>query len=161
MRRRRESGPIEPLGNGLFAFRLSADERTTLVGFLDQLEQLLTGADDDPRLHRLFPVAYHQDPEHDAEYQGYMRDELVQSKLNSLQQVRDALLTDDDFTEAQLYAFMTVVNSLRLVLGTLLDVSEDDDLDDLPEDDPSFGQGQLYGYLGWILEWTVWALSGD
>jgi hypothetical protein len=54
---------------------------------------------------------------------------------------------------------MMVLNSLRLVLGTLLGVSEDEDTDDIEDDDPTFGQAQLYGYLGWLLEWTVDTLS--
>ena len=54
---------------------------------------------------------------------------------------------------------MTVLNNLRLVLGTLLDVGEEDE--EIDEDDPMFGQYQLYSYLGWLLEWTVSVLSGE
>lgn len=161
MRRKRRAGPIEPTGEGTFAIRLSHDERETLMGFLDQLRDVLTAPPDDPRVRRLFPTAYHQDPDHDAEYQGYMRDELVQSRMAAIDRAREALQSDQDLTEAQLYAFMTVVNGLRLVLGTLLDITEDDDLEDLDEEDPAFGQAQLYAYLGWLLEWIVWALSGE
>jgi hypothetical protein len=56
---------------------------------------------------------------------------------------------------------MIVLNSLRLVLGTLLDADESDRVEDIDADDPLFGQAQLYGYLGWLLEWTVAALSGE
>lgn len=161
MRRKRSAGPVEPTGNGTFAIRLSHDERETLTGFLDQLREVLNAPADDPRVKRLFPTAYHQDPEHDAEYQGYMRDELVQSRMSAIDRACEALRSDEDLTESQLYAFMTVVNGLRLVLGTLLDITEDDDLEDLDEDDPAFGQAQLYGYLGWLLEWIVWALGGE
>ena len=53
-------------------------------------------------------------------------------------------------------AFMQSVNAVRLVLGTLLDVGEDDELseDDGPEH-------HLYGYLSWVLDASVRALSGD
>lgn len=161
MRRKRQSGPIEAIDNGLFEIRLNADERATLLGFVDQLSEVLTAPTDDPRLRRLFPTAYHDNPEFDAEYQGYMRDELSQSRATSIQTVREVLENDSPLTEGQLYAFMTVLNSLRLVLGTLLDVDEVEDLDEIPEDSPVFGQAQLYEYLGWLLEWTVSALSGE
>ena len=161
MRRKRNAGPVEPLDNGTYSLRLSPNERETLLGFVTQLEDVISSPPDDPRVTRLFPVAYHQDAEMNDEYQQFMRDELVQSRLAATQTVRTILSDDSPMTEGQLYAFMTVLNSLRLVLGTLLDVSEDDDGDDLDDDDPAFGQAQLYGYLGWLLEWVVWALSGD
>ncbi len=159
MRKRKKAGPVEALGEGNFRINLTEDERTTLLSFVDQLEEVLAAEHSDPRLRRLFPVAYHQDPELDAEYQGYMRDELSQSRAGSIATVREVLQAPDDLSESQLYAFMMVLNSLRLVLGTLLGVSEDDDTDDIDDDDPSFGQAQLYGYLGWLLEWTVDTLS--
>jgi len=161
MRRKRQSGPIAAIDNGLFEIRLTADERATLLGFVDQLEEVMLAPPDDPRLRRLFPTAYHDNAEFDAEYQNYMRDELAQSRAASIQTVREVLGVEDPLTESQLYAFMTVLNSLRLVLGTLLDVDEVDDLDLIPEDSPAYGQAQLYEYLGWLLEWTVSALSGE
>lgn len=161
MRRKRNSGPVEQIDTGLFVLNLTADERTTLRGFVDQLDDVVSAPHDDPRVRRLFPTAYHDNPDHDAEYQGYMRDELAQSRRASIDTVRNALMSDEPMTESQLYSFMTVLNSLRLVLGTLLDVDEVDDLDLIPEDSPAFGQAQLYEYLGWLLEWTVSALSGE
>ena len=38
-------------------------------------------------------------------------------------------------------------------------VREDEDGDDIPEDHPAHGPAQLYGYLGWLLGWTVDALE--
>lgn len=161
MKRKRQSGPIEQIEIGLFALNLTADERSTLLGFVDQLNEVIASPADDPRVRRLFPTAYHDNPEHDAEYQGFMREELTQSRRASIDTVRSVLVSDEPMTEAQLYSFMTVLNSLRLVLGTLLDVDEGEDLDLIPEDSPAFGQAQLYEYLGWLLEWTVSALSGE
>ena len=54
------------------------------------------------------------------------------------------------------------INSLRLVMGTLLGVSDDSEepeFDD--EDDPLAAQWQLYGWLGWFLEWIVDAQTLD
>ncbi|MEY3267238.1 MAG: hypothetical protein RJA15_1684 [Actinomycetota bacterium] len=157
MRLRKQKGPVVANGDGSFSISLTADERETLLGFVDQLATILLSGPDDARLRRLYPTAYHNDPEHDAEYQGYMRDELSQSRMASIAVVQEVLASEIPITESQLHAFMTVLNNLRLVLGTLLDVGEDDDEPD--EDDPAFGQWQLYSYLGWLLEWTVSALT--
>jgi hypothetical protein len=157
MRLRKQKGPVVANGDGSFSISLTADERETLLGFVDQLATILLSGPDDARLRRLYPTAYHNDPEHDAEYQGYMRDELSQSRMASIAVVQEVLASEIPITESQLHAFMTVLNNLRLVLGTLLDVGEDDDEPD--EDDPAFGQWQLYSYLGWLLEWTISALT--
>ena len=157
MRLRKPKGPVIANGDGTFSISLTPDERATLLGFVDQLASILGSGPDDARLRRLYPTAYHNDPEHDAEYQGYMRDELSQSRMASIAVVQEVLASEIPITESQLHAFMTVLNNLRLVLGTLLDVGEDDDEPD--EDNPAFGQWQLYSYLGWLLEWTVSALT--
>jgi hypothetical protein len=159
MRKRKQAGPIESIGDGAFRINLTDPERETMLSFVDQLEDVLAAEQTDPRLRRLFPTAYHENPDLDAEYQGYMRDELSQSRASSIATVRAVLATHEPISESQLYAFMMVLNSLRLVLGTLLGVSEDEDTDDIEDDDPTFGQAQLYGYLGWLLEWTVDTLS--
>ena len=161
MKRRKREGPVVARDNDLFEITLTVDERSTLLSFVDQLSEILEMGPDDARLRRLFPTAYHENPEHDAEYQGYMRDELTQSRSASIVVVKEVLESTDLITAAQLHAFMTVLNNLRLVLGTLLDVGEDDFEDDIDENDPAFGQWQLYGYLGWLMEWTISALSGE
>ena len=157
MRLRKQKGPVVANGDGTFSISLTPDERATLLGFVDQLASILGSGPDDARLRRLYPTAYHNDPEHDAEYQGYMRDELSQSRMASIAIVQEVLASQSPISESQLHALMTVLNNLRLVLGTLLDVGEDEDVPD--EDDPAFGQWQLYSYLGWLLEWTVSALT--
>jgi len=161
MKRRKREGPVIARENDMFEITLSADDRSTLLRFVDQLSGILAMGPDDVRLRRLFPTAYHENPEHDAEYQGYMRDELTQSRAASIAVVKEVLESTELISAAQLHAFMTVLNNLRLVLGTLLDVGEDDFEDDIDENDPSFGQWQLYSYLGWLLEWTISALSGE
>ena len=161
MKRRKREGPVVARENDLFEITLTVDERSTLLSFVDQLSDILAMGPDDARLRRLFPTAYHENPDHDAEYQGYMRDELTQSRSASIAVVKEVLESTDLITAAQLHAFMTVLNNLRLVLGTLLDVGEDDFEDDIDENDPAFGQWQLYGYLGWLMEWTISALSSE
>ena len=99
------------------------------------------------------------DAELEAEYQRLMRVELVASKLKSIETVEGVIdASGTPIDEAQLTAFMQSINSVRLVLGTLLDVTDDPDAEVVTEHDDT-AEYQLYGYLSWLLEWTVRALS--
>ena len=141
-----------------FRLELDTDERALVVRLMEQLRGLISEAPaDDVRLRRLFPTAYHDDPERDGEYQRLMRDELVLSRLASLDAVETAL-AQDLLTGDQLAAFMRSLNALRLVLGTLLDVDDDTDPSTLDPDHPLFAEHQLYVWLSWMLEHVVEAL---
>ena len=61
--------------------------------------------------------------------------------------------------EETMIAFVQAINGLRLVLGTMLDVDEDDDPDEIDEDDPLVGEHHLYNFLSWLLDWAVRALG--
>jgi hypothetical protein len=92
-----------------------------------------------------------------------MRDELVASRLAGIDIVTDVLERSGrkvTLDEHQLVAFMQAVNGVRLVLGTLLDVTEDDELVEREDADTS-PEYHLYGYLSWVLDSSVRALSGD
>ena len=111
---------------------------------------------------RLFPVAYAQDEEADNEYQRFMREELVASRVSAIDRVTETLSSQNPISGAELSGLMMTINSLRLVMGTLLGVSDDSEepeFDD--EDDPLAAQWQLYGWLGWFLEWIVDAQTLD
>jgi hypothetical protein len=122
----------------------------------DQLRALL--GTDDPALERLFPPAYRDDPEKEAEYRGLVRDELRDAKLGSLE-VMSATIDADRLDEDQLLAWLGSINDLRLVLGTRLGVTEDLDPDALADDDPATPAYALYFYLGWLEEQVVEALA--
>lgn len=160
MARRAFRPPIERLQRG-FRINLADEERELVRRLLTELRGLLLGPSDHPALTRIFPAAYHQ-PEHaaqDAEYQRLMREELVASRLAGITTVLDALEAAPPLDEAQVLALMQALNGVRLVLGTVLDVGEDFDVEDLPEDHPQLGEHQLYAFFSWLLEWTVRALS--
>ena len=99
-------------------------ERELLADLVDQLRELLVATTDDPSVRRLFPTAYHEDPERDREYQQLVRDELLERRLAALATV-EATAAADELDEAELTGWLTALNDLRLVLGTRLDVSED------------------------------------
>ena len=54
---------------------------------------------------------------------------------------------------------LDILNSLRLVLGTRLDV--DEELPDLDPSDPQAPVYAVYEYLGWLLSQVVDALGSD
>ena len=142
---------------GTYALRLPADERALLVNLVDQLRELLSLTTDDPAVRRLFPTAYHEDAERDREYQQLVRDELLERRLAALATVEETTFLDD-VTEDQLTGWLTALNDLRLVLGTRLDVSEDDD-GELEENDPNAPALAVYDYLGFLLSEVVEALA--
>jgi hypothetical protein len=149
-----------------YRLRISDDELALIRRLLDELRDLLLSDDDgsgatSAMLTRLFPVVHPDDPELEAEYQRLMRVELVASKLKSIEAV-EAVIDGRgaSIDEAQLTAFMQSINSIRLVLGTLLDVTDDPDAEVVSEHDDT-AEYQLYSYLSWLLEWTVRALSSE
>jgi hypothetical protein len=165
MRRRRP--PVRQTGDG-FVIDLGEEEAALVRRLLDELRELLT--DDSPEsserllMVRLFPVAHPDDEAAEAEYQRLMRDELVQSKLSAIDQV-DAVLAVDRkhgrlFDEPQLIAFMQSINAIRLVLGTMLGVSDDPDIGEVVEQMEDTPEYHLYAYLSWLLEHCVRAVSG-
>ena len=152
--------PIERVRDG-FAFNIGNEERQLVARLLNELSQLLMGEADDPRLIRIFPPAYHlaDDAAADAEYQRLMREELVASRLTGISTVTAALDSPDVVSEETMISFVQAINGLRLVLGTMLDVSEDQDPDDIDDDHPLAGEHHLYNFLSWLLDWAVRALG--
>lgn len=150
---------IKRTRKGDFEVRLGDDERAVIANVLHQLGDALRGdAAADPGFKRLFPVAYADDPEKEAQYRDLVGDELVQKRLASIDVAAGALAAHR-IDEEQLLALMGAVNDLRLVLGTQLDVSEETDLAVDPSN-PEAGAYALYGYLGFLLETCVEAISG-
>jgi len=143
---------------GTYAVRLPAPERELLANLVDQLRELLELTTDDPSVRRLFPTAYHDDAERDREYQQLVRDELLGRRLTALATV-EATAEADELDEAQLAGWLTALNDLRLVLGTRLDVSEEQDA--IEDDHPDAPAMAVYGYLSVLLTDVVDALAED
>lgn len=155
--------PVYATDDG-FVVNLTIDEREMVGRLLGELREMV--ADERPSdevaalLTRLFPPASTGDEAADVEYQRLMRSELVASKLAAFDVVERVLNADTpEIDEPELVAFMQSVNSVRLVLGVMLQVSDEPNA---PEVMPGFENSKeyhLYGYLSWLLEWTVQALS--
>ncbi|HZT65181.1 MAG TPA: DUF2017 family protein [Acidimicrobiales bacterium] len=135
---------------------LSADERELLRGLPAQLRTLLNDTSD-PDLRRLFPPAHAEDAELEQEYRRLVHDDLLSGHRASLE-VMEATVDAKRLDEAQLNAWMGAINDMRLVLGTRLNVTEDQK--PLDPDDPRSPAMALYGYLSWLQEQVVEALAG-
>jgi len=144
--------------SGTIRVNLPESEIDLLRHLLPQLRELLTQGSDE-RVRRLFPTAYVDDVEAQAEFDRLMRDDLVASRLAAITAVEESLGTEE-ITDDQLEAWMSSVNSVRLVLGTMLDASEELDLDKVAEDDPDIEGYVLYGYLGYLLDEMVTVALG-
>jgi hypothetical protein len=159
---RKNRSVVERTSKG-YVLRLSRDEIGLIVRLLDELRSLMQSDDPAvlPLMRRLFPPAYHlqDDAEAEAEYQRLMRDDLVESRLESISHVESALTAGEPMDDATVQGFMQALNGVRLVLGTLLDVGEEDDQMSVRDDDPMAGEHHLYGFLSYLLESTVLAVS--
>jgi hypothetical protein len=147
-----------------FVLSVRPDDRRVVVDLVAQLRDAILDGTGDERFRRLFPAAYHQDAELDEEYQRLMHGELLASRLDSLNRTHELLSRDADadfisLSEDEIDSLMKSVNDLRLVLGTLLDIQENEP--SIDEDDPAYPQVHLYSYLGWLLEWIIRVRVGD
>ena len=148
---------IERDPSGGVRLRFHEGEILMLRELIDELHSLLEDPDD-PALRRLFPEA-HDDPESEEQYRSLVRDQLVTGREKAVAVVRDTLEKDRlDADEAD--AWLRALNDLRLVLGTRLDVTEDLDYEDLDLNEPRGRELAVYGYLTWLQEQLVEALSG-
>jgi len=139
---------------GKFVLRLDGRERDLIRQLLRELRELLALGPDDPRVRRLYPAAYAEDEELEDEYRRLTREELQSGRLASIDAV-EATVDRDVLTLDELTAWMQAVNSLRLILGTMLDLSDDDQELAFDPSDPNARTVALYGYLGGLLDEIV------
>jgi len=142
---------------------LQTDEREVVARLLDELRTVITSTEPEhqPLLRRLFPPAYHlaDDAEAEAEFQRLMREELVASRLDAIGRAQELIRSSEPLDDGAARAFVQSLNSVRLVLGTLLDVGEQEDLDEVGDDHPMVGEFHLYHFLSYLLEHAVQALA--
>src|SRR5438477_6872073 len=102
---------VRAVGPDGFELHLPAAERELLRSLPGQLRELL--AADDPSVYRLFPPAYPEDPDREAEYRRLVRDDLLSGHLAALETV-EATIGVERLDEEQLVAWLSALNDLRL-----------------------------------------------
>ena len=150
---------LDPLTDGGVRLRLSQDERALLVGLTGELRALLEVAPDDPTLRRLFPPAYDDDADERA-YRDLTGDSLLDGRRKALE-LLEQTADRERLSAEEADAWLRALNDLRLVLGTRLDVQEDTFASEPDLNDPRGQALAVYGYLSWLQEQLVEALSRD
>jgi hypothetical protein len=150
---------LEPLSDGGVRLQLSQDERALLVGLTGELRAQLEVTPEDPSLRRLFPHAYDDDSDERA-YRELTGDSLLDGRREALE-LLEQTADRERLTAEEADAWLRALNDLRLVLGTRLDVQEDTFASELDFSDPRGQALAVYGYLSWLQEQLVEALSRD
>ena len=146
---------IQRARDGSYRLRLSPPERELMRALPDEIEQLLD-APESPDLWRLFP-AVSEDAETQDEYSRLVGRELLDGRRRALATIRETV-GRDRLTAEEAESWLTGLNALRLVLGTRLDVSEEEPLE-LNQSDPRAHETAVYLYLSWLQEQLVDAMS--
>ena len=127
---------------GRFHPRLDRAEQELLMDLPRQAQDLILA--EDPATRRLFPVAYPEHPEAQAEFAAMMAEGLQDRHQHALDTLA-VTASADSLDEADMHQWMAALEALRLILGTQLDVAED--MDSIDPLDPRAGQYALYVYL--------------
>jgi hypothetical protein len=142
-----------------FSVRLGKHERNLLVELVRQSRTLLETEDpsSDPAVARLFPAAYRDDPLRNLEYETSLGGAPRSGKLQALDTVERTAnaraLSEEDFL-----TWMGVVNDLRLVLGTRIEVTEESTEEDFAAGGPRDAY-HVYQFLGWVQQEMLFALG--
>ena len=122
--------------DGSYRVRLPAEERDILAALPGPLREALDAGE--PTLYRWFPP------------------DGKRAALSELERTAHA----ESLTEEELRTWLGGLESLRLVLGTQLDVSEES-YGPLDRKDPDAPRLALYHWLSWLQEEVVQALSAS
>jgi prophage DNA circulation protein len=152
--------------------KMSASEREILRSLPDQLTEVLKALDsveppvltsDDesqrtgavpPALRRLFPPAYTRDEKAEAAFSSATHADLIEHHLESLNVIAESV-DASELTAEQMDHWLAALNDLRLVLGTVVGVTEE-----MPKHWLTMGmQERLYHLLGVLQEELLICLS--
>jgi hypothetical protein len=155
-----EAGPRPP-GAG------AVDPLAAELGLGDLGDDTPPARPDDPALARLFPDAYPDDPDATAEFRRYTQADLSAERkrratvaLESLDRIKEGGRLSLIAPEAA--AWLGALNDLRLVLGTRLEITADEQEpgEGFGPSDPRTAYVPVYYYLGYLQETLVEALAG-
>ncbi len=147
--------PVRRTRRGSYQIALSAEDREVLRALPAQLQAAIAANPRDASFKRLFPPAYANDEKAEHEYRqlvGPELDERRASALDTLAKTADAT----ELTEEELEAWLRALNDIRLWIGTVLDVQEDES-----ENEPVDAPHSLYHALTGLQALVIDVLSGD
>jgi hypothetical protein len=146
-------------GNG-FAVHLDEGVRGLLMELCRQSRALLEAEDpsSDPAVARLFPPAYEDDPLRNLEFETNLGGAPRTGKLEALDTV-ERTANASALTADELLAWIGVVNDLRLVLGTRIEITEEATEEDFPPEDPRHASYLVYQFLGSLLQEMLEAMG--
>ena len=148
-------GRVTPRPGGGARLVAGPIQRTLLGRLLDRLDARLDV--EDPTTKRLFPPAYPDDADAEADFRAMARGELLDVRHEAIATVRSTLYAEE-LDAVQTAAWLGVLNDLRLVIGTEIDVKQD--LGEIPDEDDPRHQGFIeYVFLGWLVEQFVDVLA--
>jgi hypothetical protein len=119
----------------------------------------------DPALARLFPPAYPDDEAAAAEFRRYTQPDLRDARRKRVAEViatLDAIPAGGKqrLEDGQAQSWLAALNDLRLVLGTRLDVTQDQDPQEtIDPDDPMSGFRAVYYYLNYLQELLLMTIA--
>ena len=122
------------------------------------MDSLLVADPNSPDLRRLHPPAYLDDPDRDTEYRLLAGEELRASRHAAI----DAVLLSLDqerLSEDELWSWLQAINALRLVVGTRLDITDEDHDPNVPPDHPDANLWTIYGFATWLQYQVLLALG--
>ena len=127
-----------------------------------ELQTVLAGSSerDDPVYNRLFPSAYLDPTEENAEqeWQELVHPELLRERLAALELVATTLdravtkrgRAELELTPDEVQAWMGVLNDARLALGTRLGITEQTEAEEIDPSGPDAAAHALYTWLTWV-----------
>lgn len=137
---------FKPVGDDSYSLLLRTSEREVISLICNDVAFVIEKDDGHEYLRRVFPIAHVDDAELNASYYELVHADLVDSRLTILRTVAGSVLDkeiDSDMLRKWVLAFTTV----RLFLGTRLDVGEADSRV-LDPADPLVAYRVIYEFLG-------------
>lgn len=136
----------------------SADPLAAMVGIEPEVQPPRDAA-----LMRLLPDAYPDDVQAAHDFRRYTERSLREMKMAHARAVAASLEQSGEkvvLSDADVDSWLGFLNDARLTIGTRLEITgDDDDLDDLDEDDPRFDWAQIYGWLTYLQDALLQALT--
>jgi hypothetical protein len=150
--------PIRRQRDGRYRLRLDPAVRALLKSVPEQLLPVL--GSDDPMVRRLYPPAYvgEENAEAEADYRQLVGGVLENHHRQALETVI-ATADADTLSAEELNRWLAAVGSIRLVLGTRLDVSED--MEEPEGEDPRLPEFALYQLLSVLQEAIIEVLAAE